>query len=69
MWLAYQVAIIDRASTRDQDQQQRNLRKYHNADVGAGRQDVQERRGDLRESSFSKQDNQVSAFVFDLTVT
>ena len=62
-WLAHQVSIFDSTSTRDQDQQQRDLRKYYNGDAGAGRQDNQERRGDLRESSYNRQDSQVSAFI------
>ncbi|KAK7097762.1 keratin, type I cytoskeletal 10-like [Littorina saxatilis] len=54
-----QVAIRDRAASSGQDQQQQDRRTFENADAGAGRQDNQERRGDLRESAFSKKDNQL----------
>lgn len=54
------MAIRDRAASSGQDQQQKDRRTFENADAGAGRQDNQERRGDLRESAFSKKDNQVT---------
>jgi hypothetical protein len=54
------VQIRDQASNRVNDQNAKQQRALVNADVGAERQDAQQRRGDLREAAFNRQDNQVT---------
>ena len=57
------MSIRNAGVKRGESWRQKGVRDFQNADAGAGRTDNQERRGDLRESSYNKGDEAVSSLL------